>query len=348
MANNLYPYEDSEDDFIDMEVGSYINFFDGSPPSPGEFEFQMSSNSLSKDTSTSPADELFYQGKLLPLHLPPRLQMVEKMLQRSTSHVPRADAFEDFFSTPLVTAVNTPTTTSTPFESCNISPSESFRRELNQEEYMSEYANGMSDFVTENNPAKSKAKRPKSSSLLALKLKASKAFLKSLFSKSGCSHESSAAAFRNTTQEGSVHKKAKDSSSNASKKVVAKKASFGQIQKENSICQTSAEVVIGSFGDKDGEGGGRHRRSFSGVIKHRLTTTKSISFSSTSSTSSSSSSSSDSIGFQELPCFKRSSNAGSDIEISIKGAIAHCKQSQKTRHSTTALTELQASLNMIV
>jgi len=37
-----------------------------SPPYNREFEFQMSE----KESSTSPADDLFYKGKLLPLHLP--------------------------------------------------------------------------------------------------------------------------------------------------------------------------------------------------------------------------------------------------------------------------------------
>ncbi|KAL9674121.1 hypothetical protein QQ045_030391 [Rhodiola kirilowii] len=326
MASDMYSYEDSEDDYIDMEVGTYVNFFDqsqGSPSSPREFEFQMYSNSLRKDSTTSPADELFYQGKLLPLHLPPRLQMVEKILQSTSSvcsYACRTDASEELFST----AINTPTSNCTPFESCNISPSESFRmsKEIIQEAYKLEYANA-SDFVMED-AKKFAAKRTKYS-LLGLKLKASKAFLKCLFSKSSCSRDSAAAAFR-STQEGSF-KKAKEISSNAYKKT-AKKTPFGQIQKENKR-QTSVEV-IGRCGEKDRGYGGHHRRSLSGVIKHHQTT-KSISSSSTSSASSSSSSSSDSIGFQELPFFNKSSSASSDIEMSIKGAIAHCKQSQQTR-----------------
>ncbi|KAJ6772863.1 MEMBRANE-ASSOCIATED KINASE REGULATOR 3-RELATED [Salix koriyanagi] len=78
-----YEHDDDDDDYIDLEVSSYSNFLChsiSSSPFPMEFEFQMSTVPPEKDTTTSPADELFYKGKLLPLHLPPRLQMVEKIL----------------------------------------------------------------------------------------------------------------------------------------------------------------------------------------------------------------------------------------------------------------------------
>ncbi|KAE8674374.1 chloroplast lumen common family protein [Hibiscus syriacus] len=112
-----------DDEYIEMEVSSYSNFFCNSsinsppPHFPNEFEFQMSSSSMETEPTTSPADQLFYKGKLLPLHLPSRLQMVEKLLQNFTSSV-----HEDFYTTPLTT-----TATTTPFKSCNIFPSESRR-----------------------------------------------------------------------------------------------------------------------------------------------------------------------------------------------------------------------------
>ncbi|KAH0870148.1 LOW QUALITY PROTEIN: hypothetical protein HID58_077170 [Brassica napus] len=59
---------------------------------PREFEFQMSHLCpLEIDKTTFPADELFYKGKLLPLHLPPRLLMVQKLItpltKNSTAHL---------------------------------------------------------------------------------------------------------------------------------------------------------------------------------------------------------------------------------------------------------------------
>ncbi|KAH0995638.1 hypothetical protein GBA52_019502 [Prunus armeniaca] len=91
MARSQASGETTDEDYIDMEVSSSSNFFCysiGSPPQTREFEFQMSSISQDKETTTSPADELFYKGKLLPLHLPPRLQMVQKILQSSkTPHL---------------------------------------------------------------------------------------------------------------------------------------------------------------------------------------------------------------------------------------------------------------------
>ncbi|CAM6032619.1 unnamed protein product [Sphagnum compactum] len=77
---------------IDVQ-GSYIThmwFADGDRsvfPSNAaqEFEFNISSSFVERSSSfpysatDSPADELFFRGQLLPLHLPPRLQMVLKL-----------------------------------------------------------------------------------------------------------------------------------------------------------------------------------------------------------------------------------------------------------------------------
>lgn len=82
-----------QDDYIDMDL---------SPSSPKcallEFEFQSAGGGgagvggVSRRTEeaayASPADELFYRGKLLPLHLPPRLQLVQKLLQEQQVNVP--------------------------------------------------------------------------------------------------------------------------------------------------------------------------------------------------------------------------------------------------------------------
>ncbi|KAM5574456.1 putative membrane-associated kinase regulator 4 [Rosa sericea] len=349
MAVDHLSYDPSEDDYIDMEVGSYSAFFShsmSSPPHPREFEFQMSSSSLEIEPSTtSPADELFYKGKLLPLHLPPRLQMVEKLLQNSTScfdHNPK-DRFEEFYSTPLATTATTPTTMSTPFESCNISPSESCQvsRELNRDEYIFEYATDGSGFGYVNeNSKKSWTKKLKQYSSLGSKLKASRAYLKSLFSKTGCSNESSALAAAKNADEGMVMK-----SEDLSKYTKAgKKNPFGQIQKDK--YRMSASGMRSFNKDKITENGaGLHKRSFSLAIK-RHSTKDSTSLSSSSSSSSSSSASSSSScsnlsnGTQEPKFLKRCNSANSEMESSIQGAIAHCKQSQQTLRSRKTASEV--------
>ncbi|OAY45983.1 probable membrane-associated kinase regulator 4 [Manihot esculenta] len=320
-------YDHPDDDYIDMEVSSYSNFLcKTSPPQAREFEFQMSSVSLEKDATTSPADELFYKGKLLPLHLPPRLQMVEKLLEHTNSC--RKDNFDEFFSTPLMTTATTPTTTSTPFESCNISPAESCQvsRELNSEEYFLEYSNEECGFIGENQK-KSWTKKLKiiKQSSLSSRLKASRAYLKSFFGKSGCSDDSCTAASK-VADEGIVSK-AKDSLNKWEK--TARKVPFGQIQKDKNQMSATSMGNINKQKISNEDGNGRlHRRSFSMAIK-RHSTNKSSSSSSSSSGSSSSSSSTNTTGFYGLPFLKRCSSVNSEIENPIQGAIAHCKQSQQ-------------------
>uniref|UniRef100_A0A1U7V8S8 Probable membrane-associated kinase regulator 4 n=1 Tax=Nicotiana sylvestris TaxID=4096 RepID=A0A1U7V8S8_NICSY len=93
------------------------------------------------------------------------------------------------------------------------------------------------------------------------KLKSSRAYVKSFFSKSGCSNEYSA-----NFDKGSVPM-AKEHSYNVKE---AKKEPFGQIQKGAYSKGMNKENVV----DQDHRG--RHRRSFSGAIK-RFSTAKSSS-----------------------------------------------------------------------
>lgn len=72
----------AEEDFIDMDLAGYS-------PRSAEFEFHMTADDDS--AMLSPADELFYKGKLLPLHLPPRLKMVEQLLANPPSASAAAD-----------------------------------------------------------------------------------------------------------------------------------------------------------------------------------------------------------------------------------------------------------------
>ncbi|KAM1141243.1 hypothetical protein ACFX19_041933 [Malus domestica] len=338
MAVDHLSCDHADDDYIDMDVGSYSAFLNhsmSSPPHPREFEFQMSSTSLERDPpTTSPADELFYKGKLLPLHLPPRLQMVEKLLQNSYSSFDhQKDMFEEFYSTPLATTAPTPTTTSTPFESCNISPSESCQvsRELNPEEYILEYSTEVSGFINEN-PKKSWTKKFRQS-LLSSKLKSSRAYLKSLFGKYSCSNESSAAAARHA-HGGMVFK-----SEDLSKYMKTSKNPFGHTQREK--YRMSASGARSFSKDKIIEDGAAlHRRSFSLAIKRNSTNISTSSSSSSGSSSSSSSSSNHSSGTQELQFLKRCNSASSEIESSIQGAIAHCKQSQQPFRSRKTVSEV--------
>ncbi|KAM0013092.1 putative BKI1/putative membrane-associated kinase regulator/4 [Helianthus debilis subsp. tardiflorus] len=268
--------DEEEEEYIDMEVSSYKNIFCHSD-SINEFEFQMFSSSSDRElTTTSPADELFYKGKLLPLHLPPRLQMVETILQDKNQ-----ETFDDFFSTPLATSAYATPISNTPFGSCNVSPSGSCQvsRELYPEDYFL-------DTSTEN-PKKSWTKKlnlTKQSSL-GSKLKASKDYLKSFFGKSGGS-DVSRSKFPRTNGK----KKEKHDSNN---------------------------------------GGHRHRRSFSGAMIKRFSTT----ITSPAGPSSISNNSSNPNGSIELQVQHRRINTSSEIENQIQSAIAHCKMSQQQLHS---------------
>lgn len=334
MAIDQTPYDPTDDDYIDMDISS-ATFFCYSISSPNrEFEFHMSSTAYEKEPTTSPADELFYKGKLLPLHLPPRLQMVQKLLQNtnnSTHESIETESFEEFLTT----------NTTTPFESCNISPSDSLpvSREINPEEYFYECPpDDDASFI--DHPKKSWSKKLKliRHSSLGHKLKASRAYLKSFFSKSGCSDDSCTAAARNCDEY--TVSKAKECLSKYMK--VAKRNPFGQIQRER--CPV-ATAVTSSIGEEEVvKDGGSHRRSFSGAIK-RHSGTKSTSSWSSSSTSSSSSSNSSSLSanssrFYGLHLLKRSSSANSEVESSIQGAIAHCKQSQQMFCARKSVSEV--------
>ncbi|XAR69000.1 hypothetical protein NMG60_11000432 [Bertholletia excelsa] len=308
MATNLPSCNHADEDYIDMEVSSSgTDFFClssiSSPASQNrEFEFQMSSTPNQKGPTPSPADELFYKGKLLPLHLPPRRQMLQKLLQSSQN---TKESFQDEnFTIPFMPI-------STPLESCNISPSESCRvsSELNPDEYFYEWSSVLTQsngFVNADiNPKEPRPKKLKliKQNLLLQKLKASRAYLKSLFTKSVCSDESSAKA----------------DSANDSKEKKNPFEKFG-----NKTYPTLGSVIIG-----EERVSSSHRKSFSGAIK-RQSATKSLSSSSSSGASSLSSSFSiNSSGFYDLKLLKRSSSANSELESSIESAIAHCKQSQK-------------------
>ncbi|PIN03880.1 hypothetical protein CDL12_23598 [Handroanthus impetiginosus] len=302
-----HDYADGEEDYIDMELTS------SSSPQTREFEFQMSITCNEKETTTSPADELFYKGKLLPLLLPPRRRMVENLTTSSAGfEITKEPLFEEenYYPMPLPTCSTAPcTSTHTPSDSCNISPSESCRVscELNPDDYFFEWSTELNSFINNQHPTKkpwSKKLRLIKHSILGQKLKASRAYFKSLFNKSACSDESS------TKANG-------DESSNKLLNIVKKRA-YPTI-----AAIIDKEVII--------EDNNLHRRSFSSAIK-RHSPTKCLSSSSSNSSSSSSSFSINSNGFNELKSLRRSSSA-TEIEGSIEAAIAYCKKSQQTLSS---------------
>ncbi|XVE96800.1 hypothetical protein REPUB_Repub02eG0254400 [Reevesia pubescens] len=346
MATSLASCNHADEDYIDMEVSSsasdFLCYSISSPPQNREFEFQMCSVSRDGKTSTSPADELFYKGNLLPLHLPPRLQMVQKLLQSSNSSKFECKTEAPIEEKPAIPSANT----SIPLESCSISPSESCRlsSELNPDDYFFEWSNELNSFIG-NNSKKSwsrKLKQIKQSSI-SLKLKASRAYLKSLFSKSACSDEFCAKAACNAEAENVS--KSKDCVNKCMK--MAKKNPFGKIDNDRYKISSIRMKSIHKELVEDAEN--MHRRSFSGVIQ-RHSTTKSSSSStptstSTSASSSGSSSSSSSFsfsssGFCDLQLLKRSNSANSEIENSVEGAIAHCKQSQQSSGSRKTASEI--------
>lgn len=254
-----------------------------SPPQTREFEFQMNSVSLEREAAISPADELFYKGKLLPLHLPPRIQMVQKLIQNSNAHHETTPCFEENFQISFISSSSASSANAsiyTPLETFNFSPVEScrFSFELKPVEHWTNTEMG----------GHQKLRQNKQSSLFQ-KFKASRAYVRSLFSKSACTDESCAKLAENRPKR---------------KELGFKRDHF-----------TAALV------DKDRV---RQRRASFSATKPSC----SSSVSSSGSSSSSSSFYSSSSGLFDPQVLKRCSSANSEMARSIEGAIAHCKHSQ--------------------
>lgn len=307
-----------------------------SPQHPREFEFHMSSSAPPdpwEEPVTSPADELFYKGKLLPLHLPPRIQMVQKLLQTA--------AQKGFLSASTAPA--------TPYQSCNVSAASSCYAsgELSAAEYYSfhecvstgtdaaEAAAAAAAAASEKKPWSKKLRFIRQHLNLGLKLKASKAYLKTIFA---------------TTTKGGNPDGKNNGVPRANELPGAQLSAwrrknpwFGQIRSErytaaSSPISDSATAGGGKFQEDESCG---HRRSFSGVVVRYSSSNKTSSVSSSSSSCSSSSSSSFSIpasndrkfrdGVGVGPVLRRSSSASSEMDLDnpIQGAIAYCKRSQQ-------------------
>ncbi|KAK4754588.1 hypothetical protein SAY87_002692 [Trapa incisa] len=327
--------EEEEEDYIDLEVSSYSIFHCNSvtPPSDQhqpfnrEFEF-MSSGSLEREQlSTSLADELFYNGKLLPLHLPPRLQMVEKLLENPNKLNSSMNTCEEFYRTPLGTSPSsTPVAfCSTPFQSCNVSPSESCNvsQELNPNEYP--FGSLEDDEVNAENPKKSWGKKMKliKQYLLGPKMKSPQAYVKSLLSKYSCSNESCASSIRQACTLKAVKEESKSIHTN------------GRLAKVNQNQGSSSGTK------KDHQ---HHCKRTLSTLSMRRFPNNTSTFSSSCSSSSSSSDSSvawsdHSNGFNELRFPKRIDSRSSEMENPIQGAIKHCKLSQHEGKSVAVCPE---------
>ncbi|XP_028799482.1 probable membrane-associated kinase regulator 4 [Neltuma alba] len=348
MAAKLLLPADGEDEFIDMEISSLSNFLlSHTSPSPNpnssEFEFQMSSSSSSSSifqhseaSSTSPADELFYKGKLLPLHLPPRLQMVQQILQNQQDHSylsvssdsvndyisnrspinsQKDYGFDDFYSSPLTTSYSTPVTV-TPFESPKVSLHESFRvtghEMLNPEEEDRDFVD-----TAEKNQKKMMMKKKKQFFSMGSKLKA-------WFGKISCKYES-AYVTKKVADEGSASRSRESNNLNHKqngKVVMGKKYPFGQIIQRSDrerFQSFSSRIEFRSIDiDTDQDGGKCENYGSNRITRSSLVANNKLCFNGSSS-------------FSGLPTSKCMHGSCQELEIGnlIMGAIAHCKQSHQ-------------------
>ncbi|CAA0836449.1 Unknown protein [Striga hermonthica] len=271
---------DEFDDYIDIELIT-------SPKAKPEFEFQTG-----RDPSAFPADDLFYNGKLLPLLLPSRRQMLHHL---SSSAGGGGGAHHHHHSAPPTDTLNTPT------ESCRVSC------ELNPDDYFFHWSTDLNSNSNNNNKNNKNVNNvnyyyshlsrknlawPKK---LGRKLKA---YLKPIFT-------------------------ARSADDSNSSREIANEHVINNNAAKTTTPKTIASIMKGTE-LKDGVEEDNHRRSFSRAIK-RHSPVKCLSSSSSSSASSSSSSSSVSNNSSGSNGLGRSSSA-TEIEGSIEAAIAHCKR----------------------
>ncbi|CAN6337373.1 unnamed protein product [Urochloa humidicola] len=310
----------------------------------GAREFEFMSAPLDRwgepAVAASPADELFYKGKLLPLHLPPRIQMVEELLVDGRRAAPRREAL-GFRTAPA-----------TPYESCAASPSNNScyaSGELNVEEYFQEYAAGLAGAAAA--AAAAGERKTWSRKLrfmrqlnLGLKLKASKAYLKTIFAaaanKQGSPAEEDKGVLAAAARGAHEHQQLAHGHLS---RAWRKKNPFGQVRSNRCIASSSYGGGGGGSGraTPTAEREPGHRRSFSSVIVRYSASNKTPAAAappapapSSSSCSSSSSSSSSVRTSSESdegagPALRRSSSASSEVENPIQGLIAYCKRSQQ-------------------
>lgn len=308
-----FVFDESNDDYIDMITESaMVSPGLKRPRSPNmimerEFEFDISGidNQASKelDSIVSPADELFYKGQLLPLDLHLRIQMVqkfEKLLSSETKPSGNCSGDRDEFGFP------------TPDKSCDVTFSNVAGKET--------CSNGSATAFVRNQSTRSQQ------AAVANKLKASKAYIKSLLSKASITRatdthhsqnsirreiyddENAAALVRRTRRENSysIHRKSS--------------ARFSYL-KETPLISKPYSKPLGSSNRIDG--GPCLRRSISSVKESSSPLTSKFNNSKPFNSSNPRASPA-----RSGVLLKRSmSSASRDMENGIQAAIAHCKQS---------------------
>lgn len=351
-----------------------------------EFEFDMSGinaqawNEL--ESIVSPADELFYKGQLLPLHLPPRIQMVENLLSsevKSSEHTLLGIPTEDSKNISSINSAEQRGNSAedsvfcTPYESCDVTPYDSCEvsQELNPEMYEAitgireKYSNeaaastSMEESKCYNEPKSKrrlamlkKAKKLLDSThskqtALAHKLKASRAYLKSIFSKTSntrgdnqeeeeeeelcygmaplddqadplCDTENMVSKARGYIKR--YIKVMKPGSTNGSIMNIQREgyqvaaAVARSIHKEKSYILAENHEI-------------NHRNSFSGSISSMKGSSSPLSSKSSNSKPFNSANQRASPTHSGVLLKRSMSSANPDMESAIQGAIAHCKQS---------------------
>jgi len=310
-----FVFDESNDDYIDMIIGSAMvspelrrrrpNMF-----MEGEFEFDISDSNtqVSKELQSivSPADELFYKGQLLPLDLPLRVQMVEK--------------FEKLLSSETKPSRNC----SEGWKECGHKSCDVTACKVGKETY----SNGSATALDRNQSTRSEQ------AAVAHKLKASKAYLKSLLSKASNTrgannhhsqnsieresydHEDAAAVVGSTLRENSYATHPKSFS-----------ARFSFLKESPLISKPYSKPFSPTNRVSSTHSGAFARRSISSIKESSSPLTpRSIN------SKLFNSSNPRTAPTHSGVLLKRSmSSVNSDTENGIQGAIAHCKQSHSAR-----------------
>ncbi|XP_054796697.1 probable membrane-associated kinase regulator 4 [Prosopis cineraria] len=181
MAAKEASFTHVDEHFIHLELSSsdLISHPIGSPPQNREFEFQITSVSHEKESSSSLADELFHKGKLLPLHLLNNSNAISESALKG-------------YGFPL------------PSPCPSISPSESCMAmsEVDPDKFLSVLPSEING-VAGDPPRKSWSKKLRQikQSSLGQRLQASRAYVQSLFRKYDCSDKSCVSASNNAVAE---------------------------------------------------------------------------------------------------------------------------------------------------
>ncbi|KAJ1396002.1 putative membrane-associated kinase regulator 4 [Sesbania bispinosa] len=336
MATKKFSLICVDEDYLDMELNPFPIFsysIDSPPPKQNiEFEFQKE-----KKSTNFSSDELFNKEKPLPSCL----QMPHQKLLQNGISVRSLSSLEDS-SLPYYTTLKLHSTNANniPLESRKISRSESSRRfscsfDANPPKYLFQWSTKL-DALGGDLPKDHCSKKLKLTKQLWLsqRFKASRDYIKSLFTKPGCSDKSNVIAARKIGTVDKPKPKCKDCQNKYVKDATKKKLFENFYEKHRRSC-----VVTKTITSEMLENGfiNHTRKSFSGVIqRHCASKATSLSTSSSGSSSLSSSFSFSSSGTHDSQGFKRSIGVNSELENSIEAAIAHCKQSQLWNGSNKA------------